>query len=292
MAGAKQPAQIHIIAGPTASGKSDKALDVARELNGVIINCDSLQIYDGLPILSAQPRAEDCAAVPHRLYGHLHPNDVCSAGRWREISETVIYSVLEKGQTPIICGGTGLYIRSLMEGLSPMPDIPEEVRAAVVARYEALGAAAFYKELECRDPVMASRFHVNHKARIIRAMEVLDATGKSLSQWQQLPREAPPDCWEFILHKVMPPREILYARCNERFEWMLDHGALEEVEAFDRRLQSGEVKAGVPLTKALGFKHLCAYLRGGISKQEAVILSQTDTRQYAKRQMTWLRNQL
>jgi tRNA dimethylallyltransferase len=179
-----------------------------------------------------------------------------------------------------------------MDGLSPMPDIPDEIREAVVARYDALGAEGFYKELETRDPVMAARFHVNHKARIIRAMEVLDATGKSLSQWQELPREAPPDHWDFTLHKVLPPREILYARCNERFILMLDNGALEEVEALDAQLQCGEIKDGVPLTKALGFKHLRAYLRGEMSKDEAITLSQTDTRQYAKRQMTWLRNQI
>lgn len=251
-----------------------------------------MQIYDDLPILSAQPSAEDRAAAPHLLYGTLHPNDVCSAGNWREIVEPLIHEVIAQGQTPIICGGTGLYIRALMEGLSPMPDIPDDVREAVVSRYERDGAEKFYADLEARDPVMAERFHVNHKARIIRAMEVLEATGKSLAQWQKLPREAPPENWDFKVHKVLPQRAVLYARCNERFLWMLDNGALEEVEAFDARLQSGEVKDGVPLTKALGFKNLRAYLRGEMSKESAIEKSQTDTRQYAKRQMTWLRNQL
>lgn len=284
--------KIHIVAGPTASGKSATALELASAHNGVIINCDSQQIYDGLPILSAQPPEEDKAVAPHRLYAELHPNDVCSAGNWREIAEPIIQEVIDDGQTPIICGGTGLYIKALMDGLSPMPDIPDEVRNTVVNRYEKIGAEAFYKELESRDPEMATRFHVNHKARIIRAMEVLEATGKSLAEWQKLPRTPPPAEWEFTLHKVMPDRETLYDRCNKRFEWMVENGALEEVEDFDRRIQSGEVIDGVPLTKALGFKELRSYLRGEMPKEEAITLAQASTRHYAKRQTTWFKNQL
>ena len=283
---------IFIIAGPTASGKSATALDIAEKHNGVIINCDSQQIYDGLPILSAQPPEEDKKRAPHRLYAALHPNDVCSAGNWREIAEPVIQEVIANDQTPVICGGTGLYIKALIEGLSPMPDIPDEVRNAVVARYDEIGAEEFYKDLESRDPEMAARFHVNHKARIIRAMEVLEATGRSLADWQKEERQAPPSEWNFEIHKIIPERETLYARCNERFEWMVDNGALEEVEEFDQRLQSGEVKDGVPLTKALGFKELRAYLRGEMSKEDAIEKSQALTRNYAKRQTTWFRNQL
>lgn len=283
---------IFIIAGPTASGKSTTALDIAEKHNGVIINCDSQQIYDGLPILSAQPPEEDKKRAPHRLYATLHPNNVCSAGNWREIAEPIIQEVIANDQTPVICGGTGLYIKALIEGLSPMPDIPDEVRNAVVARYEEIGAEEFYKDLENRDPEMAARFHVNHKARIIRAMEVLEATGCSLADWQKEERQAPPSEWNFEVHKIIPERETLYARCNERFEWMVDNGALEEVEEFDQRLQSGEVKDGVPLTKALGFRELRAYLRGEMSKEDAIEKSQALTRNYAKRQTTWFRNQL
>ena len=284
--------KIHIIAGPTASGKSAKALEIARTQNGIIINCDSLQVYDGLHILTAHPSKEEQEEIPHRLYGTLHPNKVCSAGNWREMVEPIINEVIKNGQTPIICGGTGLYIKALTDGLSPMPDIPDEIRNEVVARYEAIGAEEFYKELETRAPIMAARFHVNHKARIIRAMEVLEATGKSLAEWQELPSTPPPENWEFQLHKVLPDREVLYDRCNKRFDWMLDNGALDEVEVFDKRLQSGEVNDGVPLCKALGFKELRSYMNCEISREEAVERSQTLTRQYAKRQMTWLRNQL
>lgn len=291
-----QKSTIHIIAGPTASGKSARALELACEVGGpdkaVIINCDSLQIYDGLHTLTAQPPEEDRAEIPHILYSHLHPNEVCSAGNWRELVEPLLTQLLDQNKTPIICGGTGLYIRSLTDGLSPIPDIPDEIRNAVIARYETLGAEKFYEELKARDPEMASRFHVNHKARIMRAMEVLDATGQSLARWQELPLEGPPDHWEFKIETILPERETLYERCNTRFEKMLDMGALEEVEAFSARIESGEVSEGVPLTKALGFKPLRSYIRGEISKDVAITLSQNETRRYAKRQVTWFRNQI
>ena len=283
---------IHIICGPTASGKSARAIALAKELDSVIINCDSVQIYEGLPILSAQPSAEDYKEAPHRLYAHLHPNDVCSAGNWREIVEPIIYEVLESGQTPIICGGTGLYIRALTDGLSPMPDVPDAVRAKVVADYEAMGAEKFYSTLEARDPEMAARFHVNHKARLIRAMEVLEATGQSLAEWQKLERLSPPDHWNFKIEKIIPEREELYHRCNARFENMLEIGALEEVENFARRIETGEVQDGTPATKALGFRELRAYLDGNMTKEDAITRAQATTRQYAKRQTTWFRNQI
>ncbi len=285
-------ATVHIIAGPTASGKSDTAIQLAEKLDGVIINCDSQQIYDGLPLLSAQPSDEDKDRVPHRLYATLHPNDVCSAGNYREIAEPVINEVIESGKTPIICGGTGLYIKALIDGLSPIPDIPEDIRDAVVARYEKIGAEAFYAELEARDPEMASRFHVNHKARIIRAMEVLEATGKSLAEWQEMPRSGPPENWQFEIHKILPEREDLYDRCNRRFEWMVENGALEETKEFTARLESEDVKEGVPLCKALGFRELRAHLNGELELDEAIETAQGITRRYAKRQVTWFRNQL
>lgn len=285
-------ATIYIVAGPTASGKSARAIELAKEHNGVIINCDSLQIYDALPMLTAQPSEEDFAEVPHRLYSHLHPNDVCSAGNWREHAMPVIEEVLSEGKTPIICGGTGLYIRSLTDGLSPIPDIPDDVRNAVVARYEDIGAEEFYADLQKRDPEMAARFHVNHKARIVRAMEVLEATGKSLAEWQKLEREGPPEHWKFEIETIIPERTELYDRCNRRFLQMLDMGVMDQVEEFSTRIENGEVTEGVPVTKALGFKPLRAYLKGEMSKEDAIEQSQIDTRHYAKRQTTWFRNQI
>lgn len=284
--------KIYIVAGPTASGKSARAMEIAAAHDGVIINCDSVQIYDGLPILTAQPSEDDFATIPHLLYNHLHPNEVCSAGNWREMVFPIIEDVLANNQTPIITGGTGLYIKALIDGLSPIPDIPQDIRDAVVAKYEELGADEFYALLEKRDPVMAARFHPNHKARLIRALEVLEATGKSLAEWQKIERDGPPPSWEFEVIKVMPERETLYERCNARFEWMMDNGALEEVEAFMPRLENGEINAGVPITKALGLKPLISYIKGEIDRDEAITLGQNETRRYAKRQSTWFKNQL
>ncbi len=283
---------IHIIAGPTASGKSARAIELAEEKDGIIINCDSIQIYDGLQILTAQPPQEDLDRVPHTLYSHLHPNEACSAGNWREIVEPLIHDVIEKGKTPIIVGGSGLYIKALTHGLSPMPDVPQDIRDAVVKRHEEIGAQAFYDELHARDPEMAERFHVNHKARIIRAMEVLEATGKSLSEWQKLSRLSPPENWNFDIEIIIPERPVQHQRCNDRFIWMLDNGALEETEHFAKRIENGEVRANVPLSKALGYKELLSYIKGDMNKDEAIEKAQARTRQYAKQQVTWFRNQM
>jgi tRNA dimethylallyltransferase len=290
---AERPRTIHIVAGPTASGKSSYAMDLARQLgDSVILNADSLQIYDGLSLLTAQPSDVDKAEIPHRLYASLHPNDVCSAGNWQTLAQTEIETVLGGDHTPIVCGGTGLYLKALMEGLSPIPDIPDVVRDEVTALYDRLGVPGFHEELARRDPVMAARFHPGHKARIMRAMEVLIATGKSLAEWQEAAPEGPPENWHFKVHKIMPERELLYERCNARFEAMLESGALEQVKDFAARIESGEIKPGVPLTKALGYKELAAYLNGDLSRDEAILRAQGETRRYAKRQVTWFRHQL
>jgi len=189
----KEKQTIHIIGGPTASGKSARAIELAEEKateqkDGVIINCDSLQIYDGLHLLTAQPPEEDLNRARHLLYSHLHANESCSAGNWRELVEPIIHDVLSKGQTPIIVGGSGLYIRALTDGLSPMPDVPQAVRDATMAKHQELDNPAFHEELAKRDPEMAARFHPFHTARLLRAWEVLEATGKSLAEWQKLER--------------------------------------------------------------------------------------------------------
>lgn len=283
---------IHIIAGPTASGKSAKAIELATSLDGVIINCDSMQIYDDLPILSAQPSQEDRESVPHRLYGTRHPNDVSSAGNWREDVIPIIEEVLDNEQTPIITGGSGLYIKALIDGLSPMPDIPADVRAAAVEKQKELGNPAFHALLEKHDPVMAKRFHPFHTARLVRAWEVLQATGKSLAEWQTLERKKPPAHWHFEIHKVMPERAVLRERCDRRFLQMIDMGVLDEVWAFHERIESGEVENHVPLTKALGFQALRNHLLGKAGLEESIEKSQAETRQYAKRQTTWFKTQL
>lgn len=283
---------IHIICGPTASGKSAHALKAAENLNGVIINADSMQIYDGLPLLTAQPSRADKELFPHRLYGHLHPNESCSAGNWREMVEPLIHEILDAGQTPIICGGSGLYIKALTEGLSPIPDIPDDVRDKTNAHYKALGKDEFFKDLQRRDPIMAARLHSDHKARIIRAWEVIEATGKSLAEWQEMPRLGPPAHWQFNVTIVMPERETLYSRCDQRFLWMMDNGALEELEQFNAAKSSGEISEKALLNHALGVKPLTNYLDGEIDKQTAITLGQGETRRYAKRQVTWFKHQI
>ncbi len=282
---------IHIIGGPTASGKSAHAIALAEKLDGVIINADSMQIYDGLPTLTAQPSEQDKTICPHLLYGALHPNEACSAGNWREMVEPLIVKTLEKEKTPIIVGGSGLYIHALTDGLSPIPDIPNNIREKTNARQQELGNPAFFEELKQRDPIMASRLHEDHTARLIRAWEVIEFTGKSLAEWQEIPRLSPPDDWQLDVTLVMPKRETLYERCNQRFITMLN-GALEEVKAFNKAKENGDITENSLLNNALGAKPLTAYLNGKIDKESAIDQGQRDTRHYAKRQVTWFRHQI
>jgi tRNA dimethylallyltransferase len=291
-ASTENPVIIHIIAGPTASGKSGLALKLAHEHNGVIINCDSMQVYDALHVLTAQPSKDDRAVIPHKLYSVLQPDEECSAGIWRDMAEAEIENAITEDRTPIICGGTGLYIKVLMEGLSPIPKIPKEVREAANKRQQELGNPGFYEEIKERDPESAARFHPQHTARLIRAWEVLAATGRTLSEWQRKAKKAPPAHWNFEIHKVMPEREELYRRCDERFVKMLENGALEEVRKLSAEIDNGDVPPEALIAKALGYTHLRDYLHGKIAREKAIELGRTETRQYAKRQMTWFRNQL
>ena len=286
------PVTIHIVAGPTAGGKSAFALGLAKKLNGVVINCDSMQIYDGLPVLTAQPTEADKREAPHVLYGILQPAEPCSAGIWQTLAIREIETAIANVQTPIICGGNGMYIKTLMEGLSPIPETSPEIRGHANARQQEIGSAAMHEELKKRDPESAARFHPEHTARIVRAWEVFEATGKKLSDWQKESKNAPPENWSFEIHKIMPEREELYRRCDMRFIQMLDNEALEEVKDFAARIESGDIPESVLLAKALGFAHLRDHLRGKIPLEQAITIAQTETRQYAKRQVTWFKNQL
>jgi tRNA dimethylallyltransferase len=285
---------IHIVAGPTASGKSAHAIDVAQMVphGGIIVNCDSRQIYEGLPMLTAQPPKEDTDLIPHELYGVLHPNEVCSAGSWVKMVTPLIKKIFEMGKTPIITGGNGLYIKALMEGLSPIPDVPDDVRKAAIEKQEELGNPAFYEALAMRDPETAALYHPMHTARLVHAWEVLEATGKPLAQWQQVPKIAPPSDWMFDVTIVSPDRPILHERINNRFLYMVENGAMEELEAFDNRVASGEIKSDAILIKTVGAGPLRRYRDGEITRDEAINLAQTETRQYAKRQVTWFKNQI
>jgi len=283
------PFNVLVIGGPTASGKSGLALSaaLASATGGCIINADSMQLYDGLPLLTAQPDAADRGKVPHRLYGVLQPEDACTAARWREMALEEIDLALANGYLPIIVGGTGFYIRTLLEGISPVPEVPADLRAKLAARHSESGTPALFAELARRDPETALGLDRHNSQRVLRAMEVLEFTGKGLAEWQALPKTPPPDHLKFRTALLLPPREALYARCDQRFDAMLAAGALEEVKAFRPRHV-----APVPLHHALGYAELCRYMDGEISVDEAAVLSKNATRQYAKRQMTWFRHQM
>ncbi len=279
--------KVLVIGGPTASGKSGLALSAAQKYNGVIINADSMQLYDGLGILTAQPTSADKAAVPHALYGILPPADICSAARYARLALAEIENVIAAGKLPIVVGGTGFYLKALLKGLSPIPSVPDDIRAVLIARAREMGTPAFYAEFASKDPETAAKIDRDNPQRIVRAYEVLEATGKSLAYWQSLPPEPPPAHLQFIVATLVPPRAKLYAQCDSRFSQMLAAGALEEVRKFKET-----ARPEMPLVKALGYAELASHLDGNITLTEAITLSQNATRQYAKRQVTWFRHQI
>ncbi|TVQ83437.1 MAG: tRNA (adenosine(37)-N6)-dimethylallyltransferase MiaA [Micavibrio sp.] len=286
---------VYIVAGPTAGGKSALALALAERQDGIVINADSVQIYDGLPCLTAQPSEEEKSHAPHRLYGLLPPAESCTAARWAALALAEIRAALDAGKTPILAGGTGFYIEALADGLSPVPDVPGDIRAKTRDIFAQKGLQDFAAALAARDPDIAGRIDMNNPQRLMRAFEVLEATGKSLAAWQDLPREgglkARADL-DVVTILLLPPRDVLYARCNARFEKMLEAGALEEVRDLAAAIESGDVPEDAPLTRALGFDELRLFLDGKLSREEAVSQAQQKTRNYAKRQMTWFKNRM
>lgn len=277
-----------VVTGPTASGKSALALDLAEALDGVVINADSMQVYRDLRIVTARPSEGDAARAPHRLYGFLDAAEVCSAVSWRSLALAEIDAAHAVGRLPILCGGTGLYLKALMEGFAPTPDVPPAVRESVRARMAGHGAPAMHGELARRDPEMASRLGPTDSQRIARALEVVEATGRSLADWQREPHPPPPARLGFHVVAMLPPRDLLYDAIDRRFRRMVESGALDEVAALlDRGLSRT-----LPAMKALGVPELAAYLAGETDLDSAVDSAATKTRRYAKRQMTWLRRQI
>jgi tRNA dimethylallyltransferase len=284
-----------VIAGPTASGKSALAARLAVELGGIVINADSMQVYRDLPILTAQPSAAELSAVPHRLYGFLALDDVCSAERWAALARKEIDAAHASGNLPILCGGTGLYLRALMQGFSPIPDVPADARQAARDLLAEIGSAALRERLAARDAVSAARLHANDRQRIVRAWEVLQATGTPLSQWQALPPVAPADL-AFLTFVLLPERAALYRACDQRFLAMLARGALGEVRQALARYPGLYRPGGTPPeggAKALGFWGLARHAAEGSEvSEETIAAAQQQTRNYAKRQGTWFRNQM
>lgn len=276
-----------LIAGPTASGKSRLALELAERLDGTIVNADSMQVYRELRVLTARPSPADEARCPHRLYGLRSVAEPCSAGQWLELAQAAIAEAQAAGRLPIVVGGTGLYFRVLTEGLAPVPEIAPELRAELRARLAALGPRAFHAELAARDPETAAMIRPSDPQRLLRAFEVWEATGMPLAEWQRRPVTTPLS-GPLLTLALEPPRAELYARCDARFARMMEEGALDEV----RGLDAAGFDPALPAMRALGVPHLLRHLRGEIPYAEAVAAAKTATRRYAKRQMTWLRTQM
>ena len=275
-----------LIAGPTASGKSGLAVELAAALRGTIINADSLQAYRDLRILSARPDDAALVRVPHRLYGYLDAAERGSVGRWRALALAEIAAAHTAGRLPIVVGGTGLYIRALQHGLAVIPPIPAAIRAEAVALYKALGGERFRERLVALDPVSAARLPPGDRQRLMRAWEVVQATGTPLGEWQARPAAASP--YSFAALLLAPRRDALYAACDARLQAMIAEGALEEAAALGARGLDPEL----PAMKAVGVPELLRHLRGELSFDEAVAAAQRATRRYAKRQMTWFRHQM
>jgi tRNA dimethylallyltransferase len=275
-----------IIAGPTASGKSALALELAAALDGTIINADSQQIYRDLKILSARPDAAALRRVPHRLYGFLDAAERGSVGRWRGLALAEIAAAQAKGSLPFLVGGTGLYLRAVQHGLAAIPPIPAAIRAEAAMLHDEIGGTAFRERLIALDPAAAARLPSGDRQRLLRAWEVVRATGRPLGDWQQGSAESAPCRFATVL--MMSPREALYAACDARFAAMIAKGGVEEAAALVAR----GLAPDLPAMKAVGVPELLRYLRGEIGLAEALAAGQRATRRYAKRQMTWFRHQI
>lgn len=277
-----------LIAGPTASGKSALALELALSAGGAIINADSMQVYRDLRIITARPTPADEALVPHHLYGHVDAAVNFSAGAWVSDAAKALEAAQAEGRLPIFIGGTGLYFKALTAGLSVVPPIPAEVREDVRARLERNGVEALHAELAIRDPRAAERLNLRDRTRIARALEVIEATGRSLLDWHQegQPPLLPKDSFRAVF--LAPERDELYARIDARFDAMLGAGALNEVARFAAR----HLDPLLPAMKAHGVPALIRHLRGELSLEDAAAIGRADTRHYAKRQFTWFRHQL
>ncbi len=280
--------KVILIAGPTASGKSALALEIAVSLGGVIVNADSMQVYRDLRIITARPAPADESQAPHRLYGHVDAAENYSTGRWCVDAAAALATARQEGSVAILVGGTGLYFKALTQGLAAVPPIPADIRTDVRARLESQGAAALHTELAQRDPVAAARLMPNDRARVTRALEVVLATGRSLLAWHEegLPASLDPANAAKVFLDV--GREELAERIDRRFDAMMAAGALDEVRALAAR----NLNPNLPAMKAHGVPWLVRHLKGEVPVAEAVEHAKLETRQYTKRQATWFRNQL
>jgi len=281
------PAAI-LLAGPTASGKSALALALAETLCGTIINADSMQVYRDLRIITARPSPDEAARVPHRLYGHVDAAENYSVGRWCVEAAAAMPEATQEGRLPIVVGGTGLYFKALTQGLAAVPPVPAAVRSAVRERLKREGVAPLYEELARRDAATAQRLMPGDRARITRALEVVEATGRSLADWHREGMKPALDPRRAMKVYLAPERATLYRRIEERFDRMIEAGVLDEVAALARR----GLDPALPAMKAHGVPWLIRHLKGEITLAEAAEGAKRDTRRYSKRQGTWFRHQL
>ncbi|MBY3132102.1 tRNA (adenosine(37)-N6)-dimethylallyltransferase MiaA [Rhizobium laguerreae] len=277
-----------LITGPTASGKSALAVELARRHDGAVVNADSMQVYDTLRVLTARPSEEEMQGVPHHLYGHVPADAAYSTGAWLRDVTALLPTLRAAGRLPVFVGGTGLYFKALTGGLSDMPEVPEALREKLRARLVEEGPDGLYAELAEADPAMAASLNRQDGQRIVRALEVIKATGRSIVDFQG--RSGPVVIYADEARKivVLPDRAVLHQRINGRFEKMLQQGAEDEVRA----LLALDLPAEAPVMKAIGVSQIAAMVRGEMTRDEVLEKGAAATRQYAKRQMTWFRNQM
>ncbi len=280
--------KVIVVAGPTASGKSALAIDLAEAFNGVVINADSMQIYHGTPIISAAPSEEDKKRVPHRLYEIFSPDVNGSVVDWLNLAVEEIKNCWGKGKMPIVVGGTGLYLDNLINGTTPIPETSAKVRQQVMQKLHEIGVNKLHEELALHDPQTANRLSPNDTTRVRRAYEVWLETGIALSEWHKKPMIKKLPEAKFVVVKILPSREELDERCFLRWDNMIKHGALREVKT----LAALHLDKHLPAMKALGVPELLQVAEGKITLGEACDLAKLHTRQYAKRQMTWFRHKL
>lgn len=279
----KKPKTVALIAGPTASGKSALAIRLAEMTGGIVINADASQVYRDLRIVSARPSAEEEGRAPHRLFGHIDGAVACSAADWAAQAKAEIAAAQATRSLPILVGGTGMYVRTLIDGIAPVPEIDPAIRAEV----RALPVAEARARLAELDAEAAARLDPNDTTRIARALEVILSTGRPLKSWQKERIGGIGDHVRLVPALLLPPRDWLYARCDRRFEIMLETGGIEEVDA----LLARALDPALPVMRAIGVPEISAMMRGELSRDAATELGQIATRQYAKRQFTWFRNQ-
>ncbi|MEC3910906.1 tRNA (adenosine(37)-N6)-dimethylallyltransferase MiaA [Sphingobium sp. CR2-8] len=275
--------RVALIAGPTASGKSALAIALAKATGGVVINADASQVYADLAILSARPSAQEMGDVPHRLFGHIDGAEACTAPRWAAEAKAQIAAAHDAGRLPVLVGGTGLYIRTLLDGIAPVPEIDPDIRATV----RALPVADAHAALTREDPEAAARLAPADTTRVARALEVVRSTGRPLKQWQQHKAGGIADRIALAPLILRPPRDWLIERCDRRFAQMMASGAIEEVA----QLLTRKLHPDLPVMRAIGVPDIAAFIKGDSELDSCIASGSLATRQYAKRQYTWFTNQ-